>query len=154
MNFARSPFLVGPRRKKPDHSQRSVFPSETSRLTFDSSAKGFSTPLARRAALRPSRIWCVLTRYCRALLRPTRLSATVPPASRVSPPPEGHQVGARKRRVPGSTILNQPYRRRISPDRLNREDSQLTTSLEGDPGPTPAGKTLPHSHPKNQVSEG
>ena len=33
-------------------------------------------------------------------------------------------------------------------DRMNREGSQLAASLEGEPGPTPAGKTLPHSYPE------
>ena len=65
-------------------------------------------------------------------------------------PPEGHQIGARKRRAPGNTILSQPYRRRVSTDRLNRESSQLAASLEGEPGPTPAGKTLPHSYPETR----
>ena len=65
-------------------------------------------------------------------------------------PPEGHQIGARKRRAPGNTILSQPYRRRASTDRLNREGSQLAASLEGEPGPTLAGKTLPHSNPETR----
>ena len=66
-------------------------------------------------------------------------------------PPEGHQIGARKRRAPGNTIiLSQSYRRRVSADRLKRERSQLTASLEGEPGPTPAGKTLPHSYPETR----
>ena len=63
-------------------------------------------------------------------------------------PPEGHQIGARKRRAPGNTILSQPYRRRVSTDRLNREGSQSAASLEGEPGPTPAGKNLPHLYPE------
>ena len=46
-----------------------------------------------------------------------------------------------------NTILNQPYRRRVSTDQLNREDRQLAASLEGEPGRTPAGKTLLHSKP-------
>ena len=70
------------------------------------------------------------------------------PASRVSPPPEGHRIGARKGCAPGNTILNQPYRRRVSTDRLSREDSQLAASLEGEPDYTPAGKTLPHPNPR------
>ena len=65
-------------------------------------------------------------------------------------PPEGHQIGARKRRTPENTILSQPYCRRVSTDRPNREGSQLAASLEGEPGPTPAGKTLPHSYPKTR----
>ena len=36
-------------------------------------------------------------------------------------PPEGHQIGGRKRRTPENTILSQPYRRRVSTDRPNRE---------------------------------
>ena len=61
-------------------------------------------------------------------------------------PPEGHQIGARKRRTPENTILSQPYCRRVSTDRSDREGSQLAASLEGEPGPTPAGKTFPHSY--------
>ena len=65
-------------------------------------------------------------------------------------PPEGHQIGARKRRTPENTILRQPYCRRVSTDRSDREGSQLAASLEGGPGPTPAGKTLPHSYPETR----
>ena len=65
-------------------------------------------------------------------------------------PPEGHQIGARKRRTPENTIISQPYCRRVSTDRPNREGSQLAASLEGEPGPTPAGKTLPHLYPKTR----
>ena len=43
------------------------------------------------------------------------------------------------------TILNQPYRRRVSADGLNRKDSQLAASLEGEAGPTLAEKTRPHA---------
>ena len=63
-------------------------------------------------------------------------------------PPEGHQIG--KRRTSENTILSQPYCRRVSTDRPNRESSQLAASLEGEPGPTPAGKSLPHSYPKTR----
>ena len=65
-------------------------------------------------------------------------------------PPGGHQIGARKRRPPENTILSQPYCRRVSTVRPNREGSQLAASLEGEPGPTPAGKTLPHSYPETR----
>ena len=65
-------------------------------------------------------------------------------------PPEGHQIGARKRRTHENTILSQPYCRRVSTDRPNREGSQLAASLEPEPGPTPAGKTLPHSYPETR----
>ena len=50
-------------------------------------------------------------------------------------PPEGHQIGARKRRTPENTILSQPYCRRVSTDRPNSEGSQLAASLEGEPSP-------------------
>ena len=53
-----------------------------------------------------------------------------------------------------NTILNQPNRRRVSTDRLNCEYSQLAASLEGESSSTPAGKSLAHSYPKDQVSEG
>ena len=43
-----------------------------------------------------------------------------------------------------NTTLNQPNLRRALTDRLNCEDNQLAISLEGEPGPTPAGKT-PHT---------
>ena len=65
-------------------------------------------------------------------------------------PPEGPQIGARKRRTPENTILSQPYCRRVSTDRPNREGSQLAASLEGEPGPTPTGKTLLHSYPETR----
>ena len=65
-------------------------------------------------------------------------------------PPEGPQIGARKRRTPANTILSQPYCRRVSTDRPNREGGQLAASLEGEPGPIPAGKTLPHSYPETR----
>ena len=91
-------------------------------------------------------------------------SGAYPPDSRVLPgsprqcslplacrhPPEGHQIGAREeaRTWEHHHPLSQPFRRRVSTDRLNREGSQLAASLEGEPGPTPAGKTLPHSFPE------
>ena len=40
-------------------------------------------------------------------------------------PPEGHQIGARKRRTLRNTILSQRYCRRVSTDRPDREGSQL-----------------------------
>ena len=39
-------------------------------------------------------------------------------------PPEGHQIGARKRRTPENTILSQPYCRRVSTNRSDREGSE------------------------------
>ena len=44
------------------------------------------------------------------------------------------------------------------PPRLSRpancDERQLATSLDSESGPTPAGKTFPHSYPKTRVLEG
>ena len=111
---------------------------------FDSRAQGFNTPLAHR------RSTCRLP--SRNLVRAHAIEhhQVVHPASRVPTVPEEHRIGARRRRAPKNTILNQPYRRRVSNDRLSPKDSQLAASLEVDPGPTPAGKTFPHSYPKTR----
>ena len=74
--------------------------------------------------------------------------------SHTATPPEGHQIGVRKRRAPGNTTLSQLYRRRVSIERMHREGSQLAASLESKPGPTPAGKTLPYSYPEKTVFGG
>ena len=129
--------------------QTSAFPSETSRFK--------PVILAHRGSALP---WLVDDRAALRLAE----SGAYPPDRELpgSPrqcslplacrhPPEGHQIGAWKRRAPGNTIiLSQPYRRRVSTNRLNREGSPLTASLEGEPGPTPAGKTLPHSYPETR----
>ena len=135
----------GPRRKKNDRGQRSAFPSEISRFAL--------SILAHRGS---ALLWLVNDRASLRLAE----SGAYPPDRELpgSPrqcslpldcrhPPEGRQIGARKRRTPENTILSQPYCRRVSTDRPNRESSQLAASLEGEPGPTPAGKTLPHSYP-------
>ena len=71
------------------------------------------------------------------------LRDSAPCLSRAATLPKGPKLGLGKRRAPGNTIiLSQPYRCRVSTDRLNREGSQLAASLEGEPGPTPAGKAL------------
>ena len=84
----------------------------------------------------------------RELPDPPRRQCSLPLACRH--PPKGHQIGARKRRTPENTILSQPYCRHVSTGRPNRKESQLAASLEGEPGPTPAGKTLPHSYPETR----
>ena len=118
---------------------------------FDSCAQGFSIPLARRrSSCSPPSPRLVLTHpierptvRLRMLLRPTRLSVTVAPASRMPPPSDAPNWSSEEAH-PVNTILNQPYHRRPSTDRLNRKDSQLVVSPEGESSPTPAGKTLPH----------
>ena len=141
-----------PRRKKNDRGQRSAFPLQKppgSRFRFSrtgvqpspgSSTIELPSAFAESGAYPPDRELPDSPRQC-----------SLPLACRH--PPEGHQIGARKRRTPENTILSQPYCRRVSTVRANRESSQLAASLEGEPGPTPAGKTLPHI-PRNQVSEG
>ena len=138
----------GPRRKKIYRGQTSAYPSETSRFALLILAhRGSALPwlVDDRAALRLRRICCY------PLDRPLQDSprqCSLPLACRH--PPEGHQIGARKRCTPGNAILSQPYRGRVSTDRLNREGSQLAASLEGEPSPTPTGKTHPHSYPKTR----
>ena len=60
-------------------------------------------------------------------------------------PPEGHQIGARKRRTSENTVFCRPYCRRVSTDRPNREGSQLAASLEGEPCPTPERPSHTHT---------
>ena len=125
-----------------------LFPQKPPGSRFDSRAQRFSPPLARR------RLTCSLPAESGAYPPDRALSGSprrcsLPLACRH--PPEGHQIGARKGRTPGNTILSQPYRRRVSTDRPNREGSQLVASLEGEPGPTPAGKIPPTLIPRTQV---
>ena len=69
----------------------------------------------------------------RVLRRSTRLSTIVPPAFRVPPPREGHQVGAWEEAHRVDTNINQPNGRRVSTDRLNRVESQLVYLLRVSP---------------------
>ena len=125
-NLARSPLLVGPRRKKIDRGQRSAFPSETSRFTpLILAHRGSALPwlVDDRAALRPRRIWCLLAlesvpRYacacCCALPGFPRQCSS--PASRVPPPPKGLPNWSSEEAHLVNTILNEPK----PPPRLNR----------------------------------
>ena len=138
----------GPRRKKNDRGQTSVFPQKPpgSRFRFSrtgvqpspgSSTIELPSAFAESGAYPPDRELPGSPRQC-----------SLPLACRH--PPEVHQIGAQKRRTPENTILSQPYCRRVSTDRSNREGSQLAASLEDEPGPTPAEKTLPHSYPETR----
>ena len=111
----------GPRRKKSDRGQRSAFPSETFRFALSilahrvkpspgSSTIELPSAFAESGAYPPDRELPGPPRQC-----------SLPLAYRH--PPEGHQIGARKRRTPENTILSQPYCRRVSTDRPNREGS-------------------------------
>ena len=145
------PFVArcGPRRKqKKTWSYISFSLRNLPVRAFDSRAQGFIPPLAHR------RSSCLLPLPSLVRIHPIEryqaLRDSVFCLSRAATPPEGHQIGARKRCAPGNTILNQPYHHRVSTNRLNREGSQLAASLEGEPGPIPAGKTLPHSYPETR----
>ena len=146
-----SPSFVGPRRKKTDRGQRSAFPSETSRFrAFDSRAQGFSTPLARRqSSCSPPLLNRVATH---PIVRYQAFRDRAPCLSRVTTLPKGTRLELGREANLVNSILNQPYRRRVSTDQLNRKDSQLSGSLEGEPGPTPAGKTLPYSYTPNKYN--
>ena len=146
------PFAVpcGPRsRKKKNVSDISFSLRNLPGHAFDyTRAQGFSTPLARRRSSCPPPSPNPVRTHPIELYQALRDSA--PYLSHAVTPPEEHQIRARNRRAPGNTIPSQPYRRRVSTDRLNLEGSHLTASLGGKPGPTPAGKTLPHSNPKTR----
>ena len=121
-----------------------VLPPNPPVRPFDSRAQGFSTSdfcsstidppsaLAEFGAEHDMLCVCVVQ-------RPTRISVAAPPASRVTPNWRSEEA------PPMDTIFSQPKRRRVSTDRLNRLDNQLVASLQRESGPTPAGKTLPHS---------
>ena len=147
-NIARSPLLVALLGRKMTVVKHQLFPQKPpgSSLLFSrtgvqpspgSSTIELPSAFAESGAYPPDRALPGSPRQC-----------SLPLACRH--PPEGHQIGARKRRAPENTILSQPYRRRVSTDRLNREGSPLAASLEGEPGPTPDGKTLPHSYPETR----
>ena len=138
----------GPRRKKNGRGQTSAFPQKPpgSRFRFSrtgvqpspgSSTNELPSAFAESVAYPSDRELSGSPRQCSLLLACRH-------------PSEGHQIGARKRRTPENTILSQPYCRRVSTNRSDREGSQLAASLEGEPGPTPAGKTLPHSYPETR----
>ena len=148
MNLTCSPLLFGPCRKETYRGQRSAFPSETS----------LSAPLilAHRG---PIISWLVDDRVASALAESGAYSpdrALPGPPRQCSLPlachhlPKGTKLELGRGVHLGNTILNQPYRRRVSTNRLNREDRQFAASLEGEPGPTLVGKTLLNSYPKSR----
>ena len=111
---------------------------------FDSRAQRFSSPLARRRSSCPPPLPVLVRTY------PIDGCCALPSFPRQCPLPlachhlpKGANLELERDLM--NTILNQPYRRCVSANRLNREDSQLAASLEGESGHTPAGKTLPYS---------
>ena len=140
----------GPRRKKNDRGQRSAFPQKPPGSRFRFSRTGVQRPPGSSTIELPSAFAESGAYPPDRELPGSPRQYSLPLACRH--PPEGHQIGARKRRTPENTILSQRYCRRVSTDRPNREGSQLAASLEGEPGPTPAGKTLPHSYSETRLS--
>ena len=102
---------------------------------------------------KPPQIWCLLTRQsvprnacpcCCALSGFPRQCPPRATSSRRAPiwsSEEAHLV---------NTILNQPNRRRVEGERLNREESWFVELLEDRSSPPPAGKILPHSYTKTR----
>ena len=92
--------LVGRKQNMVIHQ---LFPQKpfSSRLRFSRTGVQHSpnSSTIELPSFHPRRIWCVLTRHCKALLRPTGLPATVPPSSRAPLPLEGHLIGAPKGRT-------------------------------------------------------
>ena len=102
----------GPRRKKNDDRGTSDISFSLRNLPVqacDSRAQGFSPPLARRRSSCPPPSPNLVRTHPIENYQALRDSA--PCLSRAARhPPEEHQIGARKRRAPGNTIiLSQPY---------------------------------------------
>ena len=138
----------GPRRKKNDRGQRSAFPQKPPGSRFRFSRTGIQPSPGSSTIELPSAFAGSGAYQPRRKLPGSPRQCSLPLAC--PHPPEGHKIGARKRRTPENTIPSQPCCRCVSTDRPNREGSQLTASLEGEPGPAPAGKTLRHSYPETR----
>ena len=116
---------------------------------FASRAQGFSPPLARQRSSCPPPSPNLVRTHLIENYQTLRDSA--PCLSRAATLPKAIKLElGRGAHTPENTTLSQPYCRRVSTDRPNREGSQLAASLEGEPGPTPAGKTLPHPYPETR----
>ena len=137
----------GPRRKKNERGQISAFPQKPPGWRFRFSRTGVSPPLARQRSNCPPPSPNLVRTHMVENYQALRDSA--PCLSRAAILPKATKL-AWKRRTPENTILSQPYCRCVSSDRPNREGCQLAASLEGEPGPAPAGKTLPYLYPETR----
>ena len=143
-NLARSPLLVALVGRNKTVVRHQLFPQKPpgSNLCFSrtgvQSSPGSSLPSPDLVRNHPIKYYQALRDSGPCLSR----AATLPKGTKL-------ELG-RGAHLARNTILNQPYRRRVSTESLNRDGSQLAASLEGDPGPTPAGKTLPHSYPETR----
>ena len=122
MNLARSTLFVGSRTKKKAVVRHQLFPQKPPGLRLGARAQGFSILLVRRRSSCPPHSPILVRIHPIERYQTFRDSASC--FSRAATRPERHQIGAQKRRAPGNTMLSQPYRRRVSGDRLNREGSQ------------------------------
>ena len=114
----------------------------------DSRAQGFRPPLARRrSSCPPPSSNLVRTRPIEHYHALRNSTPCLSRAATLRRAPNWSSEEARTwKHHPQPTIPP----RHFSTDMLNRESSQLAASLEGEPGPTPAGKTLPHSYPETR----
>ena len=133
-NLARSPLLVALVGKKKTVVRHQLFPQKPPGSTLPFSPTGVQPSLGSSTIELPSAIAESGAYPPDRKLPGSPRQCSLPLACRH--PPEGHQIGARKRRTPGIAILSQLYRRCVSTDRLKREGSQLAASLEREPGPT------------------
>ena len=157
-NLGHATLLVGSCRKKTDRGQRSVFPSGTPRfspLILTHKGSALIWLVGDQASLHPRRIWSYSPD--RACHSPLVCAAAPHQAFRVSAPSLSRATTSRRvsnwssEEAHLNTILNQSNHRHISTDSLDREDSQLVASLEGDSSPTrPTGKTHPYSNPNTR----
>ena len=137
----------GPRRKKNDRSQTSAFPAGTSRFTpLIITHRGPASPLARRRSSCPPPSPNLVRTHPIEHYQALRDSA--PCLSRAATLPKGTKLELVRGVHLGTPSSAQPYRRRVSTDRLNREGSQLAASFEGEPGPTSDRRILPYSYPQ------
>ena len=154
MNLARLPLLVGSGRKKTYRGQKSQLSPQKppgSRLWFsfttvqhfpDSSAIELPSTLTESGAYSPDRACHGTLARAAPPYQAFRdsgtflLRVTTSRRARNESSDETHRV---------NIIFNQPNLRRMSPGRLNREDSLLVPSFKGESSPTTAGRTLPHS---------
>ena len=147
-NLARSPPFVGLRRKKTDRGHISAFPLEIyipvrafdfsrTRVQYSPGSSTINLP----SVLTESGAYSLYSACHGTLAR----AASHHQAFRDSTPCLLRATTSR--RAPNwrseeanlvTTIVKQPNNRRVSTNRLNREDSQLAASLEGESSPTPA----------------
>ena len=140
----------GPRRKKNDGVVRLSFSLRNlPGRAFDSRAQGSSHPLGRQRSSCPAPSPNLVRTHL--IDNYQALHGSDECLSRAATLPKGTKLELGRGAHLGTPSS---YRRRVSTDRPNREGSQLAASLEGELGPTPAGKTLPHSYRETTGFEG